>query len=431
MDPDKPPPKRVWDSLSRHMRRKSHAPDSPPETAQPPPSAAGPPPAQAPPPAAPPPAAPAASPPPEKTAAEAAALKQRLDEAFKTLEKPQPKEDEGGAAGPLPNWRKTGFKLTEEQLAKSRDPKVQMARLMDHARQRPLLSTLVLLTAVSILVGDAILIAKRLGIDDWLMISVDLGRDAVDKFAGWERRGSGLTYLAGPPGAEKEVADPTQTSAVDGKAKLPDKPLASPKLSGGLAGIITPEEMRNGARADFVGGIDASVSAGPSGSGAVMNAFVKTAADDFKPYMPAVQSHLEPTPTGVFFGAAGEALENFASLQHGAGDATPGYGGPDYASIQEVPQGVKGDDMVLAMIGDDLKKDLKSYAKGGKWKMRKMEHGEKTVRHELEGMTLTGNNAVIQLLQTKRSTDQGLRCATCETERRIHNTRAPFFGEEY
>jgi hypothetical protein len=430
---DKPPGKKVWDTLSRHMRRKTHAPETPAENAQAPPPAAAPPPppSEAPPPAAPAPSAPPAEP-PARTAAEAAELKKRLDEAFKSVETLPSKDEKGGAAGPLPNWRKTGFKLTEEQAAKARDPKVQMAKLLDYAREKPLRATLILLTAVSILVGDAILIAKRLGVDDWLMISLDLGKEAVDQFAGWDRRGSGLSYLAGPPGQEKEVTDAHQASAVDGKLKLPDKPLDRPKLSGGLAGIITPEEMKGGFRAGAVGGLDGAVNTGRSGSGALSGAFKKTAADDFKPYMPAAaQSHLEPTPTGVFFGEAGEALENFASLQHGGGDAAPGYGGPDYGAIQEVPQGVKGDDLVLAMVGDDLKKDLKSYAKGGHWKMRKMEKGEKTVRHELEGMTLTGNDAVIQLLQTKRSTDQGLRCATCQTEKRIHDTRAPFFGEEY
>lgn len=408
----------MWDSLSRHMRRKSHGSDAPVENAQ------------APPPTAPPPdpAPPAAVPAPTPESTE---LKKRLDEAFKSVEERPEKDDKGGAAGPLPGWRKTGFKLTEEQAAVARDPRVQMARLMDYARDKPLRATLILLTVVSILVGDAILIAKRLGVDDWLMINLDLKEPKLDRFSDWDRRGSGLSYLSGPPGQEKEVTDAHQAAAVDGKAKLPRKPLEMPRLSGGLAGIITPEEMREGFRAGAVAEIQGAVLSGSSGAADVAKAFKKTAQDDFRPYSPATSaSDANGGPAGVFFGEAGEALENFASLSN-ASSASREYKNPDSGAFQEVPKGLQGEDMVLAMIGDDFKKELKAYAKGGKWKMHKMDKGEKTVRHEMEGMTLTGNNAVLQLLQTKRSTDQGLRCQTCKTEQRIHNTRAPFYGEEY
>ena len=373
--------------------------------------------AQAPPPARPPPAVEppvAAAPPtaePHSTPlrADAAELKKRLDEAFKSAEAKQDKDDKGGAAGPLPDWRKTGFKLTEEQAAIARDPRVQMARLMDYARDKPLRATLILLTVVSILVGDAIMIAKRLGVDEWLMINFDLGDKKLDRFSDWDRRGSGLSYLSGPPGEEKEVTDAHQAAAVDGKPKLPGKPLEMPRLSGGLSGIITPEEMREGFRAGAVGEIDGSVLAGRSGAADVAKAFKKTAQDDFRPYSPAAAAtDANGGPSGVFFGEAGEALENFASLSNGA-SASREYKNPDSGAFQEVPKGVQGDDMVLAMIGDDFKKELKNYAKGGKWKMHKMDKGEKTVRHEMEGMSLTGNNAVLQLLQTKRSTDTGLR----------------------
>lgn len=410
MASDKPPGKRVWDTLSRHMRRKAHGADPPSETAQPPPAA----------PPVPPPE-PRPEPPPEP-APPPAATPVRLPSAQE--------DDQGGAAAPLPAWKKSGFKLTEEQAAKARDPKVQMARLMDYAREKPLRATLILLTVVSIVVGDAIILARSLGLDDYLMISLDLGEKPFDRFALWERRGSGLSYLAGPPGKEKEVTDPREAAAVDGTLKLPDKPLETPKLAGGLAGILTPEELKGSFRGAAVGGIDGAVTTGQSGSAAVSKAFVKTAADDFKPYAPADASHDAPMPAGVFFGRAGEALENFASLSNTASAASE-YRDPDFSAVQEVPKGLKGDDLVMAMIGEDLQKELKAYAKGGKWKMRKMEKGEKTVRHEMEGMTLTGNDAVIQLLQTKRSTDLGLRCSTCQTERRIHNTRAPFFGEEH
>lgn len=427
MDQDKPPHKKVWDSLSRHMRRKSHGADTPVENAQAPPPTV-PPPASDPPPPTPPPAVEEA---PLIATAESAALKKSLDEAFKGVETKDPEEDKAGAVGPLPGWRKTGFKLTEEQAAIARDPRVQMARLMDYAREKPLRATLIMLTVVSILVGDAILIAKRLGVDEWLMINFDLGGQKLDRFSDWDRRGSGLSYLSGPPGQEKEVTDSHQASAVDGKAKLPGKPLEMPRLSGGLAGIITPEEMREGFRAGAVGEIQGAVLAGTSGAGDVAKAFKKTAQDNFRPYSPAsAATDANGGPSGVFFGEAGEALENFASLSN-ASSASKDFKGPDASAFQEVPKGVHGDDMVQAMIGDDFKKELKAYAKDGKWKMRKMEKGEKTLRHEMAGMTLTGNHAVLQLLQTKRSTDQGMRCQTCKTEQRIHNTRAPFYGEEY
>lgn len=414
MGEEQPPKKRAWDSISRHMRRKSHATDAqgPPE-----PAAAAPP-------------TPEAQAPPAPVEAKPAPVEAKPalpEEARRALDAPP---EEKGGASPLPAWKTDGFKYTEAQAKREMDPKVQMARLVDHARKRPIASTIVILAAVSILVMDALLIARKMGVDEWLMINFELGKDESRRFEVWERRGSGLSYLSGPPGQEQEVADPNQAGAVDGKEKLPGKPLETPRLSGSLAGILTPEELRQGARSSFVDGLDAAVKGDPNARPPLTGAFVKTAADDFRPYTPAVSGAGLPIPTGAFFGEAGDALENFASISNAASPA-PGYGGPDPSAMQEVPQGLRGDDLVLAMIGDDFKKDLKQYAKEGKWKLHKKDPAEKTVRHELEGLSLTGNNAVLQLIQTKASTDVGLRCATCNTERRIHNTRAPFYGEEH
>ena len=407
MGEELPPKKRAWDSITRHMRRKSHStePQPPPEPASTSPPA------------------------PEAQAPPAPAETKPLlpPEALRALEKPA---EEKGGASPLPQWKTDAFKYTEAQAKREMDPKVQMARLMDHARKRPVAATIVIFAAVSILVMDALLIARKMGVDEWLMINFEIGKDESRRFDVWERRGSGLSYLSGPPGQEKEVADPNQAGAVDGKEKLPGKPLQTPRLSGGLAGIITPEELRREGRTAFVGGLDAAVKGDPNARPPLSGAFIKTAADDFRPYTPAISGAGLSIPTGAFFGEAGEALENFASISNAASPA-PGYGGPDPSAMQEVPPGLTGDDLVLAMIGEDFKKDLKQYAKEGKWKLHKKDAAEKTVRHELEGLSLTGNNAVLQLIQTKASTDVGLRCATCNTERRIHNTRAPFYGEEH
>ncbi|MBI5596586.1 MAG: hypothetical protein HY928_10900 [Elusimicrobia bacterium] len=404
MGEETPPPKRrAWDTLSRHLRRKTHNTDA---QAPPPPEAQAPPPV------------------PEPSARVTQPI--MPDEARRALDAPP---DKGGAS-PLPAWKTDAFKLTEEQAKREFDPKVQMTRLIDHARKRPVVSTLVLLTAVGILVMDALLIARKMGVDEWLMINFELGKDESRRFEVWERRGTGLSYLSGAPGQEQEVSDPNQAGAVDGKDKLPDKPLETPKLSGGLAGIITPEELRREGRASFVGGLDASVKGDPNARSPLSGAFVKTADDDFRPYSPAASGAGLPIPTGAFFGEAGDALENFASISNASKPAAD-YASPDLSAMREVPQGLTGDDLVLAMIGEDFKKDLKQYAKEGKWKLHKKDPAEKTVRHELEGLSLTGNNAVLQLLQTKQSTDVGLRCSTCNTERRIHNTRAPFYGEEH
>ncbi|MBI3299688.1 MAG: hypothetical protein HYZ75_16095 [Elusimicrobia bacterium] len=392
MSQEKPPGKKPWDTLTRHLKRKPHGTE-----AQPPPE-------------------PITRPPPT---AEVLAMRKSLAEAMSAAPQDTEEERKGGA---LPTWKADGFKFTEEQAKVERDPGVQMGRLMDYARERPVLATVVLLLAVSILVVDAIMIARRLGVTEWLMVNYDDGKDDSRRFEVWERKGSGLAYFGGGD-AKKEVVEPNQASAVDGKDKLP-KPQKPPALSGGLAGIITPAELADGMRASFVTGLGAL-----QGDSGMSGSFVKTAADDFRPYAPAAGA---PTaiPTGAFFGEAGEALENFGALDNPSKPAED-YGGPNYAALQEVPPGLQGDDMVMAMIGDDFKKDMKEYAKGGRWKLRKLEAGEATARHELAGMTLTGNDAVIQLLQTKRATDVGLKCGSCNTERRIHNTRAPFYGEEH
>ena len=313
------------------------------------------------------------------------------------------------------------------------DPKVQMAWLLDHARDRPVLATFILLFVVGVLVSDAIMIARKLGVDEWLMVNFDLGQDAAKGLVSdWERRGSGLGYLSGPPGHEKEVTDPLAQAAVDGKDKLPDKQ-KTPGLSGGLAGIITPEELRSGASAGLVSGMSEDVLGLKQAGNPLSGMILKDPKDGMHAYSPGSVSGDKSMPGGVFFGEAGEALENFASISKGHDGPTPHpeFKGSDYSNMQTVPSGMTGDDLVMSMIGDDLKKEMKDYAKGGKWKLRKMEAGEKTVRHELEGVTLTANNAVIQLLQTKRSTDKGLRCPECGTETRIHDTRAPFYGEEH
>lgn len=391
MSQEKPPAKHAWDTMTRHMRRKH------PEAA--------------------------AQPPPEPHAADPPALPESPAPSL-VSNSPPPAEERKAAA--LPTWKKGGFKLTEEQAKIERDPKVQMGRLFDYARNRPVLATLVLLAAVSIVIVDGILLARRLGIDDWLMVNFDLGRDESRRFEVWERQGSALSYFGGGPAK----GDAGQASAVDGKDKVPAASFQTPGLSAGLAGIITPEEIRGGMSSAMVGGLDAAVMGGSDHRQGLSGMMVKTAGDNFRPYAPSGTGAGLPIPTGAFFGEAGEALENFGSLKNG-GTPAPGYGGPNFAAIQEVPQGLQGDEMVQAMIGDDFKKDMKAYAKEGHWKLHKMAAGEKTVRHELAGLSLTGNNAVLQLLQTKRATDTGLKCGSCGTERRIHNTRAPFFGEEH
>ncbi|MFA5140880.1 MAG: hypothetical protein WC728_16760 [Elusimicrobiota bacterium] len=315
----------------------------------------------------------------------------------------------------LAKWSTDAFKYTPEQAKRELDPRNQMIWLLDHARKRPVLSSLILALVLLIMVGDAILIIKKLYSSDWLAVTASLDRPIAERFWNWENRGNTLELIT----EKAPVQDKARASAVSGQEKLPEQKWEKPALASGLAGIITPEELRQSNRSmvrlDTMGVQDMK----DMGRTMVTQSdAIITGRTDGK------------VARGVFLGAAGEDLSNYASLNN------PVKNDPEDAWIKgamdkydKVPADVQGNELVQAMFNEGLAKDLAEYQKGP-WILRKMGDGEQAARHELDGMTMVNNLAVFQLLDTKRVTDEAMYCGGCNVESRIHGARATFYGEK-
>jgi len=105
----------------------------------------------------------------------------------------------------------------------------------------------------------------------------------------------------------------------------------------------------------------------------------------------------------------------------------------DNSAFQKVPEGVNGQELVRAMIGqsaEQLTAEMKQYAKEGTWRMRRAPGARQQVP-ELPGDGMATSFAFGQLLETQRLTDKAMNCPTCVNEDRINMNRATFFGEAY
>jgi hypothetical protein len=320
-----------------------------------------------------------------------------------------------GKTGPerMSKWSTDAFKYTPEQAKRELDPRTQMVWLLDHARKRPVLSLLILALVLLILVGDAILIIKKLYSSDWLAVTANLDRPIAERFWNWENRGNTTELIT-----EKALAmpqDKAQASAVSGQDKLPDQKWEKPGLASGLAGILTPSELRNSRSAvqlDMMGTQDMKD----------LGRTLVTQSDAI------VTGRTDGRgPRGVFLGDAGDDLGNYASLSTPVKEDESIKGAMD--KYDKVPADLQGNELVQAMFNEGLAKDLADYQKGP-WILRKMGDGEKPTRHELDGMSMLDNLAVFQLLTTKRVTDEAMYCGGCDMESRIHGARATFYGEK-
>ena len=375
-DKDKKSFKKMLSNLHRRGKRRGHSEPSPKEAAQPPPQ----------------------SPPPEK----------------------------------LKPFSSEKFSKTAAQLKAEKDPRGQIEKLTDEARKRPKLAGAFMALFLFIFVGDLILLMRSMGVTEWLQISFILGPKKRDLPAGAEERLSALSFFT--KDEEERTVEPSppdeiKSSAIDGKSKLPANKWKIGSLKGtGVTGIGTKGD-RSGPKLTAIPGLDSNVSGSEMRSEHMMIA--KSTADAFSPYSPTARGSKEKVMAGVYFGEEGEFLENFASVERPVKAPDDFNFQQPVSRYKEVPQGAHGEEMVNSMLDDNLMSRIQDYAKNGTYKLRRTRKGEGTHRHELEGMMLEGNEAVFQLLGTKRASDIGLNCSTCETEKRIHNAGATFYGEPH
>ncbi|MFH1724244.1 MAG: hypothetical protein ABII00_06435 [Elusimicrobiota bacterium] len=365
----------------------------------------------------------------------ASEARQRLRSAFGEAKvspgKPRKQPAPSPGPGNLPQWNMKHFTRTPDQAKRDLDPRNQMTRLFDMARNRPFLSAGILLLALSIFVADMVKLVRRYNISQWLPISYILRPERKGEFRLWEQRSEGLGFLTGTGG--QVVIDQAVESAVSGEEKLPPDKWETPSLRGSpVAGILTPDELRQTHRENFVLGLD-SYADGRTAPGSMGRTIILKEKDDrLGPYRHKTgkRGELQPTASGVYLGRAGELLENYASISNPV-DAPEDFMRPQaMGNYQRVPDGVHGNEMVMAMLDATLLQEIKDHAKDGDFRLREMTAGEETVRHPLEGLMMRSNVALFQLLETKRSSDEALYCTTCGTERRIHNARATFYGEK-
>lgn len=263
----------------------------------------------------------------------------------------------------------------------------------------------------------------------WLPVSVDFEGEAR-RFEAWERRGSALSYLTAE---DREVSDKAAASAVAGGEKIPLESLQVPALpGGGLEGILSPDEGPRLRRKGAVEGLDLGrfLSRAPPSTGAIL--LKKTEKDRFTPYRTtdSPRTARGSPQAGVSLGRAGENLDNFAEPTNRV-KADEGYlGAAGAGKFQKVPEGLSGPELVMAMLDDQLLASLNAYAKEGKWRMRKVSGARQEVP-PLDGDAMLSSEALGQLLETKRATDDSLECAECRVEERVHNNRATFYGERH
>lgn len=337
----------------------------------------------------------------------------------------------GGRSGrPMRRWTTKQFKLTPDQAKREFDPRNQMSKLMDTARNRPFVSAGVMAIALLIFVADLTVLMRNWRVEEWLPISIEPLIKRTERRWNWDRRGSSITYLTHNG---TTVVDEAAASAIDGKDKLPADMERPGPGKNGLVGILTPKELAGAFKGGGVSGLNPSNFRKRGLKGLSRTQVVQGGGDFKELYRFSGDTDQGPNRTafGVYLGAAGDRLENYAALAQKI-VPTDGFLGPDgKGKSQKVPKDLTGAELVAAMIDDDLMGSLKDYAKNGTWSMHKAKRGEVTARHELSGLVMTSNQALFQLLDTKRATDRALFCQTCGTERRIHNNRATFFGEKH
>jgi len=352
--------------------------------------------------------------------AEAAAAKEEPTEEKKgfgawftrkrTLKENLSKAMSDPSAAPIPRWSGKRFGLTREQAQRELDPRNQMSWLLDRARNRPVLSSIVMFLVLTIIVADLIVIIKKLNVSQWLMVNINPEVPNIEGFWTWEKRTSALAYLTQDG---KVVSDQVTKSAVSGEEKLPQDKWTKPALKGGLAGIIAPSEMRQDS--PLVSGLDPYVAGQGEGLGRTM----VTQSDSI-----SSPNTGKKTPTGVFLGDNLKLASVKNPVKAAADFKSAGAGN------EKAPKDLKGEELVTALLSEDLVQQLADYQKNGQWVLHQSPANTKPVPHELAGLSIKGNQAVIQLVETKQSTDQSLDCGTCFLEDRVHNARATFYGEK-
>jgi len=338
----------------------------------------------------------------------------------------------------LEKWTKKRF---SESLDSIRADMPASAKLLAAAKRRPILSSLVLMTGFVVLIADLLVLARYLNLTSFDPIGILRGTRSVPAPI-WDGRESGLSLLErGVMADGGDAKDELTASAVRGSNQLPAN-LELAQLPEGLGGILNPDGTKDDKKKlKKVGGVeldaDSLASGGDSLKGMDRTQLKKTTADNFTPYGGGGYGAGrgggkggDKVASGVYLGPEGSDLGNYAEVSNPALKRDDFLAPDADGEFPPVPEGVHGEELVQAMLGDDLMEELKKYAKEGTWRMRKAEGAKQNVP-AISGDALATSYAAGQLLETKRQTDKALKCGTCTNENRINMNRATFFGEKY
>ncbi|MFH2204641.1 MAG: hypothetical protein ABIJ96_16120 [Elusimicrobiota bacterium] len=308
------------------------------------------------------------------------------------------------------------------------------AKLKGFMHRHPLLSISVILIALGIAVVDILVLTRHLSMGRLRAIAFGGDTRPVIPAAPMDSRDSGLSLLERGLYAEGEKTDAGTASAIQGTNQLAGG-LRPAGLPAGLGGIANPEDEDDKKKLKMLGSISLDAS-GMDTSGSVSNMgrtqIKKSEQDDFTPYGGSAPGDVKTAkaPTGVYFGDAGENLDNFADVGGVRNSGNGAVKAVDNSEFPTVPEGLRGAELVKSMVGDDLMQEMKNYAKEGTWRMRRAPGAKQNVPG-LPADGMAGSFAASQLLETKRLTDRALNCPTCKNEDRINLNRATFYGEKY
>jgi len=318
-------------------------------------------------------------------------LKERIKESFFGSKKVEPV--------PMSRWSSGSFAQTPPP-AKAGSSLGDVSYILESAKKRPVLSSIVLMTTLMVLIADLVILLRHFNIHVWTQVAYNEEHGK----ALWEDRGTGLSYLSRNG---QEDMGPLQ-SALQGTNQLAAN-LEQPGLPEGLAGIVNPEDGKK-----------------KQGTGVQLNAdgfdgdaknmrrtmIAKSDKDDeFLPYQftgPTRKSKKGKIHSGVYFGDAGDFLDNFADVGMPIKKAD-GFKSVGEGAFPSLPDGLSGQELIEEVDDGTTLEQLKQYAKQGTWRLRKAP-GAKQDTPAIPTDGLANSSAYGQLLEALRDSRHALEC---------------------
>ncbi len=336
-------------------------------------------------------------------------------------------------------WNASRFSHSQIST-KDKDESVLGGYFLAAAKKRPILASIGLMATLVILAVNLLALARHLNLTHWNPVAYDGDARPVTEASRRESRQTALSLLdRGALGEGGDVpTDELMSSALQGSNQLVGG-LIQPKLPEGLGGILNPGDEDDRKKLKKVKGVELDATnlsfGGPAANmHRTMVDHHVDAEEELRnyqgPYYKSGGVKEAKTPRGVYFGEAGDNLENYASISNSP-KGSAGFMAPDrYGDHPTAPEGTTGAELAHAMIGDGFLDEIRQYAKEGTWRMKRHDGSEQQY-DEIDGNALYTSFAAGQLFEAQNESNKVLKCGQCSNEKRVYKGRATFYGEKY